>query len=276
MGVTTYVVKAGDNITSIAKMFNTSVSKLWNDNDITDPDFIVEGQVLVISGGSTSTKKSKTVSNQAVIKAFGRQADTTRTIYATWTWDRENTEHYKVKWMYSTGDGVGFIGEETTVTAKQSLYTAPENAIKVAFYVKPISKTREVNKKETNYWTANWSTVKRYYFSNNPPSTPGVPKVEIQDYTLTAELDNLDINDASIEYQIVKDDTRVFNTGKASIKTTHSSYSCTVDAGSEYKVRARAVRDELYSDWSDYSENVETIPDPSEGILQLHQTPQVW
>lgn len=269
MAVKTYTVKSGDNLTKIARTFGVTISQLVKWNDITDANYIVVGQVLIVSGGSSGSSSSKTVSNQPIIKAFGLQSDTTRTMYATWTWNKDHTEHYKVKWTYSTGDGVAFIGEESTVTAKQSLYTAPENAISVAFYVKPISKTHEVNKKETNYWTANWSTVKKYYFSKNPPSTPGVPKVEVQDYTLIAELDNLDVNASQIEYQIVKDDTRVFKTGKASIKTSHSSYSCTVDAGSEYKVRARAVRGDLYSDWSDYSENVETIPDPSEGIVEI-------
>lgn len=269
MAAKTYTVKKGDNLTKIARQFGVTISQLVKWNDITDANYIVVGQVLTVSGGSSGSGSSKSTSNQPVIKAFGLQSDTTRTVYATWTWNKDHTEHYKVKWTYYTGDGVAFIGEETTVTAKQSLYNAPENAVSVAFYVKPISKTREVNKKETNYWTANWSTVKKYYFSKNPPSAPGVPKVEVQDYTLIAELDNLDVNASSIEYQIVKDDTRVFKTGKASIKTRHSSYSCTVDAGAEYKVRARAIRGDLYSDWSDYSENVETIPDPSEGIVAI-------
>ena len=269
MAVKYYVVRKGDNLTKIAGNHGVTVSQLVRWNNITDANYIVVGQRLIVQGGSSSGSEEKSVGNQPIIKAFGLQSDTTRTVYATWTWNKENTEHYKVKWTYSTGDGVAFIGEENTVTAKQSLYTAPENAISVAFYVKPISKTRKVNDKETNYWTANWSTVKKYYFSKNPPSTPGVPKVEIQDYTLIAELDNLDVNAGSIEYQIVKDDTRVFKTGTASIKTRHSSYSCTVDAGAEYKVRARAVRGDTYSDWSDYSENVETIPNPSEGILEI-------
>lgn len=268
MAATTYVVKSGDNLTKIARAHGTTISNLVKWNDITDANYIVVGQTLVVSGGSASSS-SKKASNRPIIKAFGLQSDTTRTVYATWTWSKDHTEHYKVKWTYYTGDGVAFIGQETTVTAKQSMYTAPENAISVAFYAKPISKTRTVNKKETSYWTADWSTVERYYFSKNPPSTPAVPSVDIHDYTLTAELDNLDVNASSIQFQIVKDDTRVFKTGTASIKTRHASYSCTVDAGSEYKVRARAVRGEMYSDWSDYSQNVETIPAPSEGIVSI-------
>lgn len=265
MASTTYIVQSGDNLWKIAQKFGTTVAAIVAQNGITDANYIVVGQKLTISGGSKPS--SKTTGNQAVIKAFGLQANTTRTVYATWNWSKDKTEHYKVKWTYATGDGVSFIGEETTVTAKQALYNAPENAKSVCFYVKPISKTRTVNDKETNYWTANWSTVQKYYFSKNPPSTPPVPSVEMQDYTLTAELNNLDVNATHIQFQIVQDDTRVFKTGKAAIKTKHASYSCTVDAGSEYKVRCRSIREELYSDWSEYSENVETIPDPSEGII---------
>lgn len=276
-----YTVQPDDNLSKIADKFNTTITilKILNPKIIFDVDYIRVGQVILVpatnSGGSGGNSGNSAPSwgdnsgNQAIVKEFGLQSNTTRMVYATWSWSKEHTEHYKIKWTYSTGDGVSFIGEETTVTAKQSLYTAPDNAISVAFYVKPISKTREVNKKETSYWTANWSTVKKYYFSKNPPSTPGVPKVEVQDYIIIAELDNLDVNASSIQYQIVKDDTRIFNTGTAAIKTRHSSYSCTVDAGSEYKVRARAVRGDLYSDWSDYSENVETIPNPSSGILAI-------
>lgn len=270
MANVTYTVKSGDNLTKIANAYGVSISAIVRANGITDANFIVVGQVLTIpTSGNVSAPSSKTTGNQAVIKAFGLQANTTRTVYATWNWSKDKTEHYKVKWTYATGDGVSFIGEETTVTAKQALYNAPENAKSVCFYVKPISKTRTVNDKETNYWTANWSTVQKYYFSKNPPSTPPVPSVEMQDYTLTAELNNLDVNATHIQFQIVQDDTRVFKTGKAAIKTKHASYSCTVDAGSEYKVRCRSIREELYSDWSEYSENVETIPDPSEGILSV-------
>lgn len=269
MAETYYTVKSGDNLTKIAAIYGVSVTALANANGISNANYIVVGQTLRIPlNGDTSSPSSKTTGNQVVIKAFGLQSNTTRTIYASWNWSKDHTEHYKVKWTYSTGDGVAFIGQETTVTAKQAIYDAPDNAISVGFTVKPISKTRTVNKKETSYWTASWSTTKKYYFSKNPPSTPPVPTVDIQDYTLTAELNNLDVNASSIEFQIVRDDKRVFKTGTAGIKTTHASYSCVVDAGSEYKVRCRAVRGELYSDWSDYSGNVETIPEPSEGIIE--------
>ena len=259
-----YTVVWGDTLSSIAKKYGTTVSILAKLNNISNPNYIVVGQKLIVSG-SAATYTSNT-SSKAIIKVFGLQTRTNRTIYVTWAWDRTNTENYKVKWVYYTGDGVGFIGQETTVDSKQSLYTAPENAASVAFYVKPISKTRTVNGKETTYWSASWSTVERYYFSKNPPEMPSIPEVEINDYTLTASLDNVDSNATGIQFEIVKNDKSVFNTGSAKITETSVSYSCTVDAGSEYKVRCRAYRGDLYSEWSDYSDSYGTVPEASKGI----------
>lgn len=267
MANVTYTVKKGDTLTAIARQYSTTVSALVKLNNIADPDYIVVGQVLIVSGTAATTSANN--SSRATISVFGLQSNTDRTVYATWKWDRKNTDHYEVKWMYGTGDGVGFIGDQSTVDAKQSLYTAPSNATHVAFYVRPISKTYKSNNRDVHYWTAGWSSVKRYYFANNPPTTPAVPTVDIKDYKLTATLTNLNVNADTIQFQIVKNDKTVFNTGKASIKTKSASYSCTVTAGNEYKVRCRAIRDDLYSDWSEYSSNIGTVPAAPAGILEL-------
>lgn len=206
---------------------------------------------------------------KATIKKFGLQTGTTGTVYATWTWSKKNTEHYQVKWYYDTGNGIWFVGSDSTTTEKQSTYSAPSNAKNVRFYVKPISKKRKVNNKETSYWTASWSTAKTYSFSKNPPTTPPAPSVTIEKFKLTAELDNLNVNATTIQFQIVRSDWKVVKTGTATIRTAHAAYSCTVAAGYEYKVRCRSVKGKTYSAWSEYSENVGTIPAASSGIVTL-------
>ena len=211
-------------------------------NHISDPDYIVVGQVLIVSG--TAATKPVNNSSMATIKAFGLQSNTDRSVYATWTWDRSNTDHYEVKWTYATGDGVSFIGNTSDVKEKQSVYTAPANAISVAFYVRPVSKTYKSNNRDVKYWTASWSTLKRYYFSENPPSTPPVPTVELDGYKLTAKLSNLNVNGKQIEFQVVSNDSSVYKTGKANIVTNSATFMCTIEAGREYKVRCRAIRDE--------------------------------
>lgn len=44
----TYVVEAGDNLTQIARRFDTTVDALVEANDIEDPDLIHPGQELTI------------------------------------------------------------------------------------------------------------------------------------------------------------------------------------------------------------------------------------
>ena len=263
MAATTYTVKKGDTLSRIAKTYNTTVNELVKLNNIKNANFIVVGQVLKLSasasGGTTTT--TKTNSNMATINVFGLQSDTDRTLYATWSWSKSNTENYEVFWEYDTGDSVWFKGDKSTTEDQQSIYNGPSNAKRVRFRIRPIAKTRKVNGKDTAYWTASWSTAKLYSFSSNPPTKPSAPNVTIDKYTLKATLDNLDVNGKEIQFQIYENDTTLFNTGKATITTTNSvTYTCTVKAGSSYKVRCRACRDKLYSDWSEYTANASTIP----------------
>lgn len=269
-----YTVKKGDTLSEIAEKYLSTYGKeagysstyaftdyLAKLNDITNKDYIVVGQTINLDGEATTAKTNN--SSKANVKYFGLQSNTDRTMYVTWTWDKSNTDSYQVKWYYATGDGFWFIGSDNKVSGdsdKQSLYTAPENATKVKVKIKPISKTKTVDKKTTSYWTAGWSTEKEYAFADNPPSKPSVPTVTVKNYTLTAELANLDVNATEIEFQVVKDDTSVFNSGKAKIVTNAASWTTSIAVGGKYKVRCRAVRDKLYSDWSEYSNNYETIP----------------
>lgn len=272
-----YTVKYGDTLSEIAQSYMSYAPDgmdVWDftrylgkKNNIADINRIYVGQKIKITGSDVQPKEDKTY--MAVIEHFGLQSDTERTVFATWSWSKENTDKYKVKWKYYTGDDVAFIGSEEEVTSKQSVYNAPTNAVSVAFYVKPVSKTKKVKNKETVYWIADWSKVERYYFKDNPPKTPTGLTAEIKDYTLTATLDNLDVNGDTIEFQVVKDNSSVFKTGKSAIKTAHASYSCTVTAGGEYKVRCRALRGSLKSDWTAYTDNMQTSPSASNGIIRL-------
>lgn len=289
---TTYTVVKGDTLSAIAKKYGTTVSNLVSLNNIKNANYIVVGQVLTISadssgsssGGSAGSSSSSSgggssyLSSRAVINVFGLQSNTDRMMYATWSWSQSNTENYQVIWYYDTGDNVWFIGSDSTVTDNQSTYTAPSNAISVKVKVKPISKTYTVNDTGVSYWTADWSTERSYNFSDNPPETPPTPNVEIEKYTLTARVDGLDMNDsvtansASIQFMIIKNDTTVFKTGTASVITNQASFSCTVDAGAEYKAWCRAYKNGKYSNWSEYSSNVSTIPSTPTGITTCKAT----
>lgn len=214
---------------------------------------------------------------KCTITKIGLQSGTVRTVYVTWSWSKlSQTDKYDVRWYYATGDGVRFIGSEQQVEITnaqlQSTYTAPENATLVKFQVKPIAKTRKVNDKDVAYWTAEWSTEAVYTFGPEPPTKPPTPDVEIDQYTITASIQNAYINATEVQFQIIKDDTKVVNTGISKLTTYAASYSCSIEAGSKYKSRCRGKRGELYGEWSDYSGNGESIPSAPGRITNCYAT----
>ena len=261
MANVTYTVKKGDTLTAIAKKYETTVKKIASLNHIKDVNRIYVGQKLIISGtAAAKTSTSSSSVSKAVIEQFGLQSDTETTMFATWAWSKSNTLNYETRWYYDTGNGVWFNGDSGTTEYKQSVYSAPSNAKRVKFKVKPISKTHTVRKKTTAYWTADWSTEKIFSFSEKPPSTPSTPSIKIEEFTLTATLENLNVNATNVQFQVVRDDTSVFKTINSEIKTNSATASCTVTAGSDYKVRARSYKGNEYSDWSEYSSNAGTTP----------------
>lgn len=274
---TTHTVIKGDTLRSIAQKYlgdGTKYKQLAAINNISNPDRIYIGQVIKLTndGGGSSGSSSTSNSSRVVINQFGLQSNTDNTLFATWSWDRSYTDSYQVMWYYDTGDNHWFVGNDSTVKYKEATYSIPSNARAILFRVKPISQKHKVGDQETSYWTASWSTDKIYNVNVNAPKTPPAPNVEIDKFKLTAELDNLDINAFSntvIEFQVVKDNNKIFKTGKSLISTNHASYSCTVAAGSEYKVRCRAITGSDKSEWSAYSSNVGTIPATPKNIIRI-------
>ena len=177
----TYKVCKGDTFSEIVErcisvdmpgyaglsIYNAGINQLKSLNpDIEDINLIYVGQTLTLqlSSGESAPKKTTTKSQVATVTAFGLQSNTDRTVFATWAWSKSNTDHYEVEWYYSTGDGVAFIGTKHTTTDKQHVYNAPENALYVTFKVKPVSKTYKSGDNDVHYWTAGWSTLKKYSF----------------------------------------------------------------------------------------------------------------
>ena len=255
----TYTVKAGDTLSGIAQTYNTTVDALLTLNPkITNRNLIYVGQVITVSG-TPDTPKTNTTYRATDLVVEPLASDTSE-LYAGWNWSREDTDHYEIHWWYGYPGKNGVIGSETTSKYLHSTYSPPDGAERVTFQVRPIAKTtKDSSGKEYTPWIAEWAE-KKYCTKNNYPSTPPVPDVEIKDYTLTATVNNLDVNATQIEFQVVKDDSKVYKVGKASIKTNSASYSCTIAAGSKYKVRCRAIRGDMKSEWSDYSGGSSTKP----------------
>lgn len=212
---------------------------------------------------STTDLKTENTSSTATITQFGLQADTDRTVFAMWSWGKSNTEKYEILWHYITKDGNWFVGNQSTTDQTQSTYSGPENASGVAFAVKPISETKSINGQSVSYWTAPWSTTKVYWYGAKTPDAPPIPTVTVEDNTLTAKVNNLDTKATEAQFEVVQNDSDVYKTGTATVKTTSASYSCTVSDGNSYKVRCRVKIDSIYSDWSDYSDGSKIILKPS-------------
>lgn len=274
----TYVtVEKGDSLWAIANKYGNGLTykQIGAFNGLTkSPYYIYVGQKIKLTGTATTTggTTKTTNSNVASITSFGLQSDTDSTLFAVWKWSKSNTENYEIEWDYYTDNKIWFVGSHTTTDDKQCTYSIPANAKQVRFRVKPKSKVKSTkNNKTTYYFTASWSDYKKYNVSDLPPKVPSTPEVKIEDYLLTATIFDMDVNATNLDLQVVKDDLTLFKTATPSIKTLEGGeledgeskyvkYTCYVDAGSEYKVRVRSVRDGLYSDWSAYSTNVATIP----------------
>lgn len=278
MATTTYTVKAGDTLWAIAQTYGTTYQELARINKIANPNLIYVGQVLTVGSSSDTSSIAtpttpKSITYRVSVYAFGLQANSDRTVFIMWDFTKSNVKQYYADWYYDTGDGRWFVGPDDLVGSQQSTYNAPTNAKRVRVRVKPISTTHKVNNVETNYWNGDWSQYYIYDFSNNPPTTPSsAPSVTIEKYKLTTSLENVtNLNATHIQFQIVKDDTTVFNTGMAKIVTGTASYSCNINSGSKYKVRARAYKesDKKYSDWTAYSNNYGTIPSAPSSITTI-------
>ena len=272
MANVTYVVQKGDTLSAIAKKYNTTVDVLQKLNDIPNANVIFAGQTLIISG--TPAAEVKTTGLQAANVTVGLQADTDRTLIARWDFSKSDTDHYLVRWWWgaagSTTNGILAVEDEkVSTTWRGHVWTAPQNAERASFYVKPVAKTTKDSKgNEISPWTGTWSTKATHYFRDNPPVTPNVPSVEIKDYTLTATIESglKDLNADSIEFYVCRDNAYKHTTEKVDIVTYYASCTVDITPGHTYKVRARSWRNDECSDWSEYSGNQNTKPDVSDGI----------
>ena len=291
----THKVVRGDTLSEIAQRYGTTVSYLAKLNNIRNVNLIYVGQVLKISEVVTVTPakpnptpapppapspskptptKTSPAATRVTITAFGLQANTDRTFFGTWSWSRDNTAHFEIRWFYGTGDKAKFTGNSSTVewldnAQPQSLYTAPENATYVSFQVKPIAKTHKVNNSDVYYWTAQWSTEQFYYMKDLPPEKPPVPTVTMEDYRLKVEVNGVKEDNVDIEFEIIQNDLTVYKTGKSKVTRSVAKYSCSVSPGYSYKVRCRALKNNLRSGWTDYSSNAKTKPNKPKKINDL-------
>lgn len=265
-------ISAGDyvTITSGATYYNGVSIPSWVMKDtwkviqVTNGDRAVLGVNKSGSNNICSAISTKYLSNGSTSSSSSTTTETTETT--------NYLDHYQVTWYYATGDGVWFQASESDVKIKQATYGAPSNAYRVKVTVKPVSQTHEVNEEEVYYWTGT-AVSADYYVASNPPEKPSSPTVKIEKFTLTATLENISDSRADkIQFEVYGGTTRT-NTGTVSVTTCRATYSCSINVGSDYRVRCRAINTynsaTVYGEWSDFSSSEATIPSAPSGITTL-------
>ena len=240
-------------------------------NGVAIPSFVMNDRwyVLEVRGDRAVIDKNASGSNSIMSPINVAYLDNGSSSSGGSTTVSESTvDHYEVAWLYNTGDGVWFDGGESSVETKNATYSAPSNATQIKVRVTPVAKTRKVNDEDVAYWTGT-AVGATFSMDAAPPEVPPSPTVEVDKYTLKAMVENVsDPKTDQIKFQVLNG-TKLIQTGIVTVKACQATFSCSVTAGGEYRVRCCAINlymsDKIYSDWTDYTSAVGTIPSaPSE------------
>lgn len=276
--ISTGAIRVGDwvNIKSGAKWYNGASIPSWVFSS--GPWKVIEviGVRAVINQNRSGTNHIMSPIHVNNLTG-GSGGGSTTTVVAT-------LDHYNYSWHYQTGDGIWYDGASGSTNGNQTseryiTYTPPENWTWINCHVTPVSKTRKVNGKDTPYWSGQMSNV-GYYKYNMPPETPPSPSVEIDGYELTATINNVsDARSDEIQFQVY-DSTTLFTSGTATVQAAMAVFKCSVNAGGSYRVRARSaniisaggtvtVGSRSYSEWTDFTNPLETIPSAPGSITTI-------
>lgn len=187
------------------------------------------------------------------VEKWGIQPDKTRTCYIRWRWDHEvnSTEGYEVQWSWQSSDGQWWsnnISKSTDIEIKEATYSPDERAIAVRVRVRPVAKSGTALAASIKY---EWCTYQTIDFTDNwQVITPPAPTVEIKNYKLTATYESLSVETNSIthvQFEVICDnDPNSYNTDShiryAVGVGGYVQYSCNIDAGHKYRVRARCCK----------------------------------
>lgn len=271
--VTSSSVKVGSWVTV------KSGSKWYN--GVTVPSFVYseEWKVIQISGDRVVINENRSGSYHIMSAISSKNLNVVGGGSSTVT---ENTvDHYTVVWAYNPGNGVWFNGGSSDTKDLNATYNPPTNAVTIKVTVTPVSKTREVNGEQTAYWTGSPVSA-TYTMSKTTPEVPPTPTVTIDQFTLTATVDNItDSKTDQIEFEVY-DLTSRFTSGTVNVSACMATFKCSINAGGQYRVRARAVNNLSMSNtgnmsstsisvsnWTNFSGTSTTIPSTPAGITTI-------
>lgn len=292
MAYTYYTVVRGDTLSAIATRYGTTVATLASWNNIKNANLIYVGQNLIVAkSGSDPTPTPTTVSTNAsmvTITQFGLLAvpgpgESTNTLFVTWDWNKENTEKCIIVWEYQFANdpqGLWHIGATNEVNKPEydgtpwmeNTYDPGENVRYCRCKIRPIAKVKSsTNNSNTYYWYASFCAYQTFdYETQHLPISPGLPSATLQNDNVTLKFEYtqllpttyyIDSVDVQV-YKIVGMEETEYTTVHIplSLSTYSGSISITLAQSGKYVWRARGVRGELQSGWSDWSEALETAP----------------
>lgn len=191
---TTYKVVKGDTLWGIVQKpayknliagnsIQSKVNTLVKINNISNPNLIVTGQTLKLSG--STTKAASTASKQVEITQFGVLASNDRKMYAAWKEFSDVTKEYECKWTIATkvtaNDVVWKTAQTDKVTDKACFFDVPDGVAEVNFTVRAL----DDEGKALSGWL---DPRKKHKFDVFLIEKPPAPEVSIQTDKLWASI----------------------------------------------------------------------------------------
>ena len=208
-----------------------------------------------------------------------------RTLLAIWTWQKETeTAEYVFNWKYtnglvdSNGDAIWFnelgsnsIDEEHKSdrryldAARQTTWEIPDDATYVQFEVAAVSRTHEVNGKDTKYWSnTSYTQSVKFNVNNISLEAPSAPTVEmIGQLQLQCTMENVNVKATKVQFEVWKNNSERYATAVATVTPTRTvTYVTTLVKSSSYKVKCRISNGVVWSNWSDFTtDSIKTVAD---------------
>ena len=206
---------------------------------------------------------------------FGLEANTTRGLIVSWSFNGSQavTEKYTIKWYKrvhrASADSTGqdTYWEEVSsneVASNEPLsasYHAAQEDTGIRVVVSAIAKT---DSNDVKYWNDGTYKFEQIYNFTQLIDTPPMPSLTIEDDKLKITFDELDTSKwSSIDYQLIEnhDEVNIFDSANKPIRSTFMTVtSKKVNTDSTYKVRCRGWKGDLHSEWTDYSEPIDSRP----------------
>lgn len=257
------IVIKGDTLSEIAESYFGDYTKYKTlaaipDNNIVNPDLICVGQKIYLEDSSSSSGSKASDPNRVTIKQFGLDCYQDNVLFVTWNFSNSSkTDHYEVEWRYKT---IIWQYSKTTTEYMYSTYNIPSGARYVDVRIKPVPKTKkEGDKEEPLYKNATWTARKEHKVGVSIDIPTGL-SASIDGTEITASLSNLQDEVTLVQFEILKDNATTISSGSVGVSNTKVSWKKTVAAGSVYNVRCRAYGGGVWSEWSDYSGDLKTVP----------------